>query len=144
MLIDGITHSHLEIEVTLARTRAVVDAATKTPAAGADAALALVRGHVQKLRAEVVAHAAYEEQELFPALGRLLGDTPPEIDRLVAEHKQLAGLLDALEESVGDGDPMQISANLLTFARAFDAHSEDEANILDTTANLMDPGGPAA
>ena len=122
----------------------MVDAAAVTPPGGAATALALVRRHVQRLRAEVVAHAAYEEKELFPALTRLLGDAPPELTRLVAEHRELAGLLEALEASVRRADPNEISDRLTAFARAFDAHSEDEANILNTTANLMDPGGPAA
>ena len=143
-MINEITHSHLEIEVRLARARAVVDAATVTPEAGATAAMDLVRRHLESLRSEVESHALYEEMKLFPALARILGSSPPEVTRLIAEHGELSGMLDALDEAVADGDAHLVSARLHSFAAAFDRHSEDEANILDTTANLMDPGGPAA
>lgn len=128
----------------MARARAVVDAAMVTPAAGAEAAMGLVQRHAERLRNEIESHAAYEELKLFPALVRVLGGSPPEIAELVAEHRQLGELLDRLDEAVAAGDANLVGTRLHTLAVAFDRHSEAEANILDTTANLVDPGGPAA
>lgn len=97
-----------------------------------------------RLRREVKSHAEFEESQLFPALARVLGDRPPEVDRLVQEHRELSAQLDALDQAMNTRDAGAVCAQLVAFAKAFDAHSLDEADILDTTANIMEPGGPAA
>jgi hypothetical protein len=69
---------------------------------------------------ELRLHFAIEEEDLFPAIRAAAGDTATRalVDRLVAEHRRLGALRDA----VAAADAAELDAALRAFAELLEAH----------------------
>jgi hemerythrin-like domain-containing protein len=83
----------------LVQARRLLRAAEAHP----DERLACARAYVETFFSDTVEHFRREEEQLFPLYARYAGRTPA-LERILAEHMQLHGLVRTLRARVAAGD----------------------------------------
>jgi len=114
--VEAVKNHHAQLAGALAvQVEALVDAASRAdlPEAG-DAAVALVRW----CDAELIPHALAEEQAMYPKAhedgrARLL------VDAMLAEHRDLVGLVEAIRQATG---PVRAAASAQALRSLFESH----------------------
>jgi hypothetical protein len=120
----------------LVQARCLVGAADAAP----EERLAAASAYVQTFFAETVEHFRREEEELFPLYALQAGSTPT-LERVLAEHMQLHGLVRALRTHVAAGeappDELRALGSLLAdHVRVEDRELFDEIQRLVPAAEL--------
>ena len=97
---------------------------------------------VRFFHTRLATHFRAEEQALFPLIRETLPQAVPLLDTLLAEHADMRGQVQALEEA----DPSSLNAQLKAFGRLLERHvrSEErelfpmcEANLADDDADRL-------
>lgn len=97
---------------------------------------------VRFFQTKLATHFRAEEQALFPFIRETLPQAVPLLDTLLAEHAEMRGQVQALEEA----DPSSLNAQLKAFGRLLERHvrSEErelfpmcEANLADDDADRL-------
>jgi len=114
--VEAVKNHHAQLARALAvRVEALVDAATRVDLPGAGAAsVDLVRW----CDAELIPHALAEEQAMYPQAhedgrARLL------VDAMLAEHRDLVGLVEAIRQATG---PVRAAASAEALRSLFESH----------------------
>ena len=105
------------------------------------------RVRIVELRTALLAHFAFEEEELFPDFRRRTGLHEPIAD-LCREHGRMREILDALASASPAHDPGGCRAELDTFGQLYGRHKESEESVLypvlARTREAAAPRAPAA
>jgi hemerythrin HHE cation binding domain-containing protein/uncharacterized protein DUF2249 len=94
------------------------------------------RVRIVELRAALLAHFAFEEEELFPDFERRTGLREPIAD-LCLQHRRMREILDALASVAPAHDPQGCRAELDTLDLLHRQHKESEERILHPTLARM-------
>lgn len=150
-ILNQLSHSHHELDLLfLDLKRDVEDMASAQDPSGREQARRLLHT-VEWLSSVLKAHSRFEEEKVFPELRKLLGADCARVDELERQHRALQADVAFLEEGargvVHEGRLLDMEAVIKRVHRmveAFDEHGELEADVLDTTANLLNPAGEGA
>ena len=96
--------------------------------------------HCLAFCAAVHTHHTGEDRDLLPALRRERPDLAPMIDKLVEDHWLVAGLLQRVEELVGQGaaDPAAVVGELDGLAAILDSHFAFEERKIAAALDGLD------
>ena len=114
--VEAVKGHHAQLAGALsAKVESLIDAADRGDLPGADAASDVL---VRWCRAELIPHALAEEQAMYPKAqedprARLL------VDAMLAEHRDLLGLVEAIRAATG---PVRAAANAQALLSLFESH----------------------
>jgi hypothetical protein len=151
-ILHKLSHSHHELDLLFMDLRSDVQDMAAAPGGGQSQEHAQhLLETVEWLSSVLRAHARFEEKMVFPELRRFLGEDCERVEALERQHRALRADLDFLEAGargvVKEGRPLDmqaVKARVEALVQAFDLHGEHEAELLDTTANMIEPVGEGA
>jgi Hemerythrin HHE cation binding domain len=138
LIAEAVLEDHAELDKTVSQLRELCVAlcCNQAPADPGPAAL------IEEFEAQLILHLAAEEAEEF--FGSLVTDQPSllqRVERLQAEHGEMAETLDQLLEFAKSGPSWpELAVRLIRFLDGFDAHEHAE-NALMQEFFLLDQGG---
>ena len=103
-----------------------------------DSRLAGVREFYDNYREQLVAHHTHEDKLFYPALAARVGEDKWHMDELVAQHHQLDGVLQAIEQDLATlADPeadfsanqARVGADLSTMVEQLNSHLDFEERV---------------
>ncbi|MBT2227016.1 hemerythrin domain-containing protein [Nonomuraea sp. NEAU-A123] len=99
-----------------------------------------LRAHCLTFCSAVTKHHSGEDEGAFPALAEQFPELRPVLDELARDHRQVADIMRALQELLGDldADPERVRAELDGLAALLESHFVYEEKRLVSALNALD------